>query len=72
MDQLKAFFEKNRTAFFILGGILLLAMPAILNTPYLLRIGIMIGIYIVPASSLNLIIGFTGQFQYFPFLNNQG
>ena len=62
MDQLKAFFEKNRTAFFILGGILLLAMPAILNTPYLLRIGIMIGIYIVLASSLNLIIGFTGMF----------
>ena len=41
-------------------GILLLILPAILN-PYLLRVAIMVGIYMILASSLNIIIGFTAS-----------
>lgn len=62
IDEIKKFVGNNKLAFSIGGGLLLIVMPFILGTPYLIRIAIMIGIYIVLASSLNLIIGFTGMF----------
>lgn len=43
-------------------GIALLGLPFLLTNAYLLRIATMVGIYIVLASSLNIVIGFTGMF----------
>lgn len=54
--------QTKKVPLFILGGIILLALPFILGNPYLVRIATMIAIYVVLASSLNLIIGFTGMY----------
>jgi branched-chain amino acid transport system permease protein len=45
----------------ILSGIVLIVLPTTLN-PYLLRIATLAGIYMILASSLNIVIGFTGMF----------
>lgn len=60
-NKLQAFHHKFRLPIILIGGILLLILPAVLN-PYLLRVVIMVGIYMILASSLNIIIGFTGMF----------
>jgi len=56
------FLNRHKPAVIILSAVLLLLVPVILHTPYLLRNAIMVGIFIILASSLNLIIGFTGMF----------
>ncbi len=53
--------SKFKIPFFIFAGIFILILPNFLNG-YMLRIAILIGIYMVLASSLNIIIGFTGMF----------
>ncbi len=59
---LKAVYLKNKNKLIILCGIFLLFLPFILQSSYLQRVAIIMGIFIVLASSLNLIIGFTGMF----------
>jgi branched-chain amino acid transport system permease protein len=54
-------FTKFKIPLIIIAAIVLLVLPNFLNG-YILRIAIMIGIYMVLASSLNIIIGFTGMF----------
>ena len=44
------------------GGLILLLLPLFITNTYLLRVAIMVGVYVVLASSLNIIIGFTGMF----------
>ena len=61
-DRIRGLFLKNKKKLGILGGVLLLLLPFILQSAYLQRVAIIIGIFIVLASSLNLIIGFTGMF----------
>jgi branched-chain amino acid transport system permease protein len=41
---------------------LLFGIPFFIPNPYIMRIAIMCGIYMVLASSLNIVIGFTGMF----------
>jgi branched-chain amino acid transport system permease protein len=61
-DSMKVLIRKLRPLWAAgLAGILL-ALPYVLGNPYLVRIATMIGIYVVLASSLNLIIGFTGMY----------
>jgi len=55
-------FETYRIPLFVVGGMIVLALPFILGNPYLVRIATMVAIYVVLASSLNLIIGFTGMY----------
>ncbi len=59
--KLRETYNTFRVPINISVGILLLILPAFLN-PYYLRITIMAGIYMILASSLNIIIGFTGMF----------
>ncbi len=54
--------EKYKLPAIIVGALLLLVLPLLLGNQYLIRIAIMVGIYVVLASSLNIIIGFTGMF----------
>ena len=61
MEMLKKI-ETHKVPLSVLGGILILALPFILGNPYLVRIATMVAIYVVLASSLNLIIGFTGMY----------
>lgn len=60
-QKINNLFNKFKLPLGIAGGILILVLPHFLNG-YILRIAIMIGIYMVLASSLNVIIGFTGMF----------
>ena len=46
----------------IITGIILLGFPFIITSQYLLRISIMVGIYMILASSLNIVNGFAGMF----------
>jgi branched-chain amino acid transport system permease protein len=46
---------------YILSGVILLTLPYILNSQYLLRIVIMIGVYSILALSLGLVTGYAGQ-----------
>ncbi len=62
MDRIKTFISKNKILVGALLAILLLALPHILGSPYLIRVAIMICIFVILSSSLNLIIGFTGMF----------
>jgi branched-chain amino acid transport system permease protein len=43
-------------------AVLLLALPSLTSNEYLIRIATLMAIYVVLASSLNLIIGFTGMY----------
>mgnify|MGYP005835152113 FL=1 len=45
-----------------LGILLLISFPYIVPNPYLVRVAIMCGIYMILTSSLNIVIGFTGMF----------
>ena len=54
--------KQLKVALLVVGGISLAALPFILQSAYLLRIAIICGIYMVLASSLNIVIGFTGMF----------
>ena len=56
------FFRKYRVPAGIVLAALLLGFPRAVGNEYLLRIATMIAIYVVLASSLNLIIGFTGMY----------
>ncbi|MBI9108140.1 MAG: branched-chain amino acid ABC transporter permease [Spirochaetales bacterium] len=60
--EIKKFAEKNKLVVTIAVAALLLLIPLILGSPYLLRVAIMICIFVILSSSLNLIIGFTGMF----------
>ncbi|MBP7495039.1 MAG: branched-chain amino acid ABC transporter permease [Spirochaetales bacterium] len=46
----------------VVGMIFLIGFPFFIPNPYIMRIAIMCGIYMVLASSLNIVIGFTGMF----------
>jgi branched-chain amino acid transport system permease protein len=54
--------RKYRLILQLCVGLLLIALPYLLGNQYFVRIATMIGIYVVLASSLNLIIGFTGMY----------
>lgn len=54
--------QRIKTAIGIVLGLALLALPLALRNPYLVRIATLVGLYVVLASSLNLIIGFTGMY----------
>ena len=54
--------KKLQIAGVALGILLLISFPYIVPNPYLVRVAIMCGIYMVLASSLNIVIGFTGMF----------
>ncbi|HYH04260.1 MAG TPA: branched-chain amino acid ABC transporter permease [Bacillota bacterium] len=43
-------------------ALLIFFFPWLINNDYLLRVAVMIGLYIILASSLNLVNGYTGQF----------
>lgn len=60
--KLKDICVTNKKKLLIISGILLMVLPFILQSSYLQHVAIMMGIFIVLASSLNLIIGFTGMF----------
>lgn len=52
---------KQKLVYF-LSAIVLLMFPWFIQNDYWLRVAVMIGLYIILASSLNLINGYTGQF----------
>ena len=62
MDKIKKFLTEHKLIVGIAAAVLLILVPIILGNPYLVRIAIMICIFVILASSLNLIIGFTGMF----------
>ncbi len=62
MDKLKQFFADHKLVVGIVIAAILILVPFILGSPYLVRVAIMICIFVILASSLNLIIGFTGMF----------
>ena len=57
-----AWFRKFRVPVGLGLAVLLLGLPRLAGNEYLLRIATMMAIYVVLASSLNLIIGFTGMY----------
>lgn len=59
---INAVYLKNKKRMMVIGGVFILFLPFILQSSYFQRVAIMMGIFIVLASSLNLIIGFTGMF----------
>ncbi len=61
-DTLISLARRYRVYLWIVGALLLIGFPVTLGTPYLIQIMILVFIYIVLASSLNLITGFTGMF----------
>ncbi len=58
---LRIFMAQHRKSVMPLLVVLLLALPFLLQSQYLLRICVMIGVYSVLATSLNLVTGYTGQ-----------
>ncbi len=62
MDKFKKFAAEHKLVFGIVIAVLLVLAPFILGSPYLVRVAIMICIFVILSSSLNLIIGFTGMF----------
>jgi branched-chain amino acid transport system permease protein len=55
--------KNNQRLVWIVAGVLVLAVPGLLGgSEYLVRIATMMALYVVLASSLNLIIGFTGMY----------
>lgn len=62
IDDLNNLEAKKRNLIYGAGLLVLLAVPLFITNTYLLRVAIMVAIYIVLASSLNIIIGFTGMF----------
>ena len=62
MDKLKNFVAEHKLVFGSVIAVLLILVPFILGSPYLIRVAIMICIFVILSSSLNLIIGFTGMF----------
>lgn len=52
----------NQKPVYFLSAIALLFFPWLIQNDYWLRVAVMIGLYIILASSLNLINGYTGQF----------
>lgn len=53
---------RYRKTLAVLLGVFLLAFPWMVRNPYLLRVATNVGISVILASSLNIIIGFTGLF----------
>ena len=62
LDKLKKFVADHKLVVGIAVAVLLILVPFILGSPYLVRVAIMICIFVILSSSLNLIIGFTGMF----------
>ena len=60
--SLAAWSRRFRLPLGLLAAALLLAFPAAISNEYLLRVATMMALYVVLASSLNLIIGFTGMY----------
>lgn len=50
----------RRTAAFAAAGLVVLAFPLLVQSPYLLHIAVVTGIYVVLAQSLNLVLGYCG------------
>lgn len=50
----------RRTAALATAGIVVLAFPLVVRSPYLLHIAVITGIYVVLAQSLNLVLGYCG------------
>jgi branched-chain amino acid transport system permease protein len=61
-DSMAAVCRKYRVPIALGIAVVLLAFPRVLGNEYLIRIATMMAIYVVLASSLNLIIGFTGMY----------
>ena len=62
LNKIKKLIAEHKLIAGIVISVLLLLVPFILGSPYLVRVAIMICIFIILSSSLNLIIGFTGMF----------
>jgi len=61
-ETIGSFVRRYRIYLSIVGAVLLIVFPVTLGTPYLIQVMVLVFIYIVLASSLNLITGFTGMF----------
>jgi len=62
LDRLNNVSRKKKVAIYGSGALILFLLPLVITNTYMLRVAIMVAIYIVLASSLNIIIGFTGMF----------
>jgi len=67
MDKMRSFFNKNRLIIFIVIGLIFVAIPLVINgtikkSNYVIDIIVRILFYIIFASSLNVINGYSGQF----------
>ncbi|MGA2079761.1 MAG: branched-chain amino acid ABC transporter permease [Holophaga sp.] len=60
--SLAAWSRRFRLPLGLASAAVLLGFPLAVSNPYLLRVATMMAIYVVLASSLNLIIGFTGMY----------
>ena len=54
-------FDKNKKIIYLISGILLIIMPFISPSQYILRIMTMIGVYSILSLSLGLVTGYAGQ-----------
>lgn len=61
-DRVIDFSRRHRLAVAIIVAIFLIGLPFILPTAYYLRVATLVGLYVLLASGLNIIIGFTGMF----------
>ncbi|MFP4431715.1 MAG: branched-chain amino acid ABC transporter permease [Spirochaetaceae bacterium] len=57
-----AFLRRHRLPLAILGSLALVAFPWVVRNQYFLRVATNVGIAVILASSLNIIIGFSGMF----------
>lgn len=60
-DKIGNLIKSNSKLVFIIIGAILLFLPYILNSAYIMRIVIMIGVYTILSLSLGLITGYAGQ-----------
>ncbi|MCG8480019.1 MAG: branched-chain amino acid ABC transporter permease, partial [Spirochaetales bacterium] len=60
--RLREFVARHKRSVTGLLIALVIALPFLLGNAYYVRVATIVGIYIILASSLNIIIGFTGMF----------
>ncbi|MFZ5987620.1 MAG: branched-chain amino acid ABC transporter permease [Bacillota bacterium] len=61
INRIKLFIDKNRKIVYPLLAVLILSLPHIGTSQYILRIIIMIGVYSILSLSLGLVTGYAGQ-----------
>lgn len=59
--KIKEFAERNKKIVYPILALLIMVLPFIINSQYILRIVIMIGVYSILSLSLGLVTGYTGQ-----------